>query len=67
MRQFCQTEYHGTFCPEKKTGQDNLKIFDSHLETVNDEVDGAVDDDEEMGKSHHNVHPGGPELVRVAV
>ena len=42
-------------------------MVDPHLETVNDEVDGAVDDDEEMGESHQNVHPGGPELVRVYV
>ena len=33
----------------------------THLATVDDEVEGAVDDNEEVGDCHHDVHLGSPD------
>ena len=39
-----------------------LNIILAHLAAVDAEVGGAVDGDEEMGDSHHDVHLGTPYL-----
>jgi hypothetical protein len=36
-------------------------VYNKHLATVNDEVERAVDDNEEVGDCHHDVHLWSPD------
>ena len=56
----------GTFCHGRwNLVLKNKESFSKDLETVNNEVDGTVDDNEKVGESNQNIHPWAPDLLIV--